>query len=246
MFEKQIDLSTWKGGVTLNVLFDVTGSVAPFLVFITNPDRSVIFYYRVIDKQMVEINLPEHPDQVILFSGHPIKQVLIGDIRITHLDYRFNTDIITPRNYAFSEIQTQVVPFIPGPDGRPSMQPARFLPSEGIKQLSAMVMERMPQPVRVFINEHENGHYFYGRPTPVPEIMAMLSPAEQAYYDGIAQQDEEEADRYAVYKVINDGYNFSNALNAVTDFLSDNYVSKARMEKVFNTIQAEHKNFRYD
>lgn len=244
MNEKLIDLTKWKKGVTLDVIFDLLGLSDPFLIFITNQDKNMLLYDRVVDTAKVQINLPDHGDMVYLYSERPVKQILTGPIRIDKLTYKFNTGIITKRAYPFSAIQTEIVPFIPDENGNLTDQPARFLPDTGLKQVSAYAMQDKPQPVVKFILEHEDGHYYYGRPLPAPKYWSNFSQTDQDMIRKMYQEDEEEADKYAVYNLINQGYNASNMLTSLTNYLSDNDSSSQRMIRVFNDIQAQHKNFR--
>lgn len=246
MVEKLIDLSNFKKGVTLDVQFDFTGQAKPFLIFITNEAKDLIFYYRFFDKNRLSINLPEHTEKIYLYSDKPILQILTRKLQPYQLPYKYNEAIITKRPYKFEDIRTELVDFIPDPKtGLPSNQPARFLPDSGLKQISLSVFKRLPQPTRKFINEHENGHYYYGRPLPPQVYWNKFTPEQQKEFARIYQEDEEEADRYAVYKCINEGYNFSGAFSSVADFLSDSEMSRKRIEKVLNTIKQEHKNLSF-
>lgn len=247
MIEKQIDLSNWPNGVTLDVVFDAGSPVTPFMIFVTALDKKIMLYYRTVNKANVSINLPKHPDQVILMTERPIVSILTGPLRKTPLKYNFNTDIITPRPYPISQIRTEYLNFIPDPEtGLPSDQPARFSPSIGLKQLATGVLNKFPQQVVDFIDEHENGHYYYGRPLPPVDMWRHFSPQVQKALHDAYEEDEYEADRYAMYQLMNKGYNFSNVFNAVNDFLGDNPISRTRIQKMKENIMNEHRNLNYD
>jgi len=250
MNSKTIDLSNFKKGVTLDVDFGFANKVNPFLIFITDPGEEIMYYYRKVDRSKISINLPEHTDQVTIYSEkYPVKTVLISPLRICKMKYCFNNGIVQQRPYSFNEIKEELLPVIAAPKfyngqivGYSYDQPARFLPSAGLIQYNAKVLSTFPQPTRMFIRGHEKGHYYYGRPVPPPSVLQRLSPAEQDHWKKISEEDEREADRYALYSVTNDGYNFSGSLESLTDFLSDNYISKERMKYLYNIINQEHKN----
>ncbi len=250
MTEYSIDLTGKKKGVTLSVDFGFKGEVTPFLVFITDSIGGQMYYYRQVNKGQVSINLPVHSDRINLYSSaYKPKSVLICPLKIYKMDYHFNSPIVQKRPYKFEEIREEYLSFIPMTQNinghifqLPSDQPARFLPSTGLTQFSNSVFEKIPQPVVEFIKRHEKGHYYYGRPLPNQELWKFFTLPEQAQMQQTMLEDEEEADRYSLYSMINDGYNFSGALNSLTDFLSDNYLSKERMKKLYSIISQEHKN----
>jgi len=241
MFKKNIDLRDLPKGATLWVEFDYRGR-DPFLVLVTGPDEKMTYYYRVIDQPSVSINLPVHPRIIVLASTYPVKSILKGPLKIYPIKYNFNTEIITPRSYPFHAIRTEILPFIPDEYGNPSDQPARFAPEEGLRQISASVFQNLPQPVAKFVLEHENGHYFYGRDLPNRDYWGFFPQDQQKNIERMFIQDEKEADRYAAYKLINDGYNFSGALGSLADFLSNNYISQERINDLFEILDREHKN----
>jgi hypothetical protein len=260
MIQKEIDLTGFKDkGVTLYVAFETKGPIDPFYIFISDPTGHDIYYYRQINKPNVMINLPEHSDKVILkvMADHPVQSIIKQPIQITKIKYNPKSNIITPRDYKISDIQTQVLPVISIPqidnngermrnyDGSyimmPTNQPARFMPSIGLKQLSAAILSKYPQPVRQFVIDHEEGHYYYGRNIPSPDVLQLMPQDMQREYQNQLLEDEEAADDYALHKMINDGYNWSGAFTSLTDYLPDNYISNSRINKMFNTIQKYHK-----
>lgn len=246
MNETVIDLTNYPKGATLDIVFNVIGKVAPFLVFITNESKNMVFYNRIIEGPKVSINLPYTIKKVILFSMQPVKQILTGPLRIFKMVYNFNTPIITPRSYTFDQIKTELLPFIPDQYGRPTDQPARFMPSTGQKQISQSVMHAYPAPTQEYISEHENGHYYYGRPLPPVSTWKNFDQATQKKLVQIHGEDEIEADRYAFYKLMNDGHNFSNLYDSVASYLSNNPESLARIKALKNTIINEHKKLGYE
>lgn len=242
MIEQLIDLSSFPNGVTLDVNFNFTGSVAPFPVFILSQDKQTIYYSRMFNTPVLQINLPKHSPKVFLLSGAPIKSILFGPIRIYKIKYKFNNDIIEKRNYGFDKIKVEYLPFIPDQFGRPTNQPARFMPTTGLIQYSDSVLKTYPEPVVAFIQEHEPGHYYYGRDLPPQKLWPLFSPEAIARFKQIHAEDEAEADRFAFYNLINRGYNFSGTWQAVDNYLSDNPETRYRRQQLKNTIINEHKN----
>jgi hypothetical protein len=260
MSVKEIDLSGFKDkGVTLHVAFDAKAPVDPFFIFITNETGDILFYYRKINKANVTINLPVHSDKVLLniAADHAVKSIIQQPIQIDKIKYKPDARILQTRNYPIEAITTQVLPVISIPltdekgndirnyDGSyrmmPTDQPARFMPSIGLKQLSQSIMSKMPQPTRVFVMDHEEGHYYYGRPVPPKEVLKIAPLEYQQEFQKQIQEDEEAADNYALHKLINQGYNYSGVFSSLEHFLPDNYISKQRIQKMFNTIQKYNK-----
>lgn len=246
MKETIIDLSRFLNGVTLDVNFNFTGSVTPFIVFITTEDKKTILYSRMYDKPVLTINLPKHSAKVILFTAAPIKTILMGPLRIYKLDYQHNKNIITPRDYKFSEIKTEYLPYIPDQNGIYTNQPARFMPPTGLKQLSTSVLKTYPQPTQEFVDTHEDGHYYYGQNLPPYKFWKFFTTPEQKRFKEIHAQDEMEADRYAFYNLINKGYNFSNLWDSVNNYLSDNEETRQRRAALKSIIINEHKKLGYE
>lgn len=246
MWERLINLTRHPDGVTLYVTFEEKLIKGPYLVFITNEFKNKLLYQHSPDKSKVMINLPVHGENVILFSQVPVKEITIGPLKIFKIDYKFNKSIVVKRPYKFEQIKQKLVPFIPDENGHPTNQPARFHPTQGIKEVSKSVVSQMPHTVGIFVNHHEDGHYFYGRPLPPMQTWKNYPQYLQSHFWNIFQEDEEEADRYALYKAINEGHNFSNVASAVLNYLSDNKSSYLRAEKLINTIKAEHKNILND
>ena len=54
-------------------------------------------------------------------------------------------------------------------------------------------------------------------------------------------EDEKEADRFALYKFLNDGYNFAGALYSLADNLPSDYISKERIYNIHKEISKIHK-----
>ncbi len=261
MIRHEIDLSNFKGkGVTLYIAFDISGTPDPFYIFITNEKGDITYYYRQINSANVTLNLPVHSDKVILneFADHPVKSVMQRPIQITKIKYTPNKNIVQARNYPIEKIMDQLLPVISipmmNPDGYPvkrpngqvimipTNQPARFMPSIGLRQYSESVLNKFPQPTRVFVGDHEEGHYFFGRNIPAPHVMKQLPLEVQQMYQKDLLEDEEAADDYALHKLINAGYNFSGAFYSLRDFLPESYISSERMKKMYGTIERINKN----
>ncbi len=236
---KEINLKNYKDGVTLIIDFKIESN--PFFVIITDPSGTVTFYYRQFDKGKLKLNLPFHPDVIKVWSkGAAIKDYLIMDIQKFDIPYVPNEKIMVKRPYNFDEIKVQRVPRFRTKGYED--QPAKFYPALGIIQVSDAVMSKMPQPINSYVTNHEYGHYFYGRPCPDQKALSKLSEAERMYYLKRLEEDEMECDRFALYKHINDGYNFSGGLLSLVDTLSPHLLNANRMVNIFNEIKKIHKN----
>lgn len=248
---KILDLKLYKNkGVTVIVTFDKV--TAPFLVVVNDVKSDKTLYYRTYDKSKLTFNLPKHSDTVKLVCNGTakIKSVLFTPIKKFNLKYSFNKDIVVPRNYSLQEIKTVFYPqIIDVIKGQPTVlkTPARFVPALKEKQVSIQQTEHLPEPVLEFILDHEEGHYFYGRPYMPDEVIAKfpITPIEKSrlsqFYKKQIQQDELEADRYALYKFINKGYNFSGALNSLLDNLGNDHFSTQRIASLYSEIDKQHK-----
>lgn len=253
MYTKELDLSKFKStGATLDVVFDITGTPGAFIVLVTNQDADLTYYKRTFNKAKLSINLPVIPQNgiVLLVSGYPIKTVMMGKLRKISIPYQFNKKILQKRPYAFNEIKETILPYIPTTaivNGQaiqmPSNQPARFHPGRGEAEYSEMIFKNLPQPTRVFVREHEKGHYYYGRPIPPPQILQSLSPELQRHYQEQLKEDEQGADDYALHKVLNAGYNFTGALDSLMDHLPDGYISQQRIRAAFNRLNYYNKKY---
>ncbi len=245
--EKVIDLSGKKG---VTIYFKLKNVVRPFFIRITGENGQGIFYYRKFDKRDLQVNLPVHPDRILVsVQGAEIDQYLVSDLKKQNIPYKYNERILVKRPYSVEQITTRTLPIFQRPeyDNQGNVKrmlldisPARFLPSIGEIQYNESICKGLPQPVIDYIGRHELGHYYYGRP--IPQIIEK-GPMKTFYMNQLAE-DESEADRFALYSFINSGYNFSGALLSLTDYLSDNYISKHRMQKQFDEIIKMHKHIK--
>lgn len=245
---QQIDLSRFTKGATIGVQFDAPDHVKPFLIYATGIAGKPVYYQRLNDRGKISINFPDVPEdgQMLLWwSGDlKIKQTWTGPLKIYKIPYKHNEAIKQVRPYKFEEIREVMLPYIPemqeGPNGEKiyveSTQPARFFPATGEAQFSQKVMNDMPIPVQIYVNKHEKGHYYYGRPIPSATMMQKLTWGEQQRYLQQLKEDEMEADRFALYWMINQGYNFTGTLYALTNHLPPNYMSKERILNLYNEI----------
>ncbi len=239
MNTKEIDLRNYKNGVTLIIDFIVDSK--PFFVVITDLSGTVVFYYRKFDKEKLKLNLPYHSDQVKIWSrGAEVRDYVIMNLQKFNLPYVPNTPLIQERPYSFDEIKIMNVPRFKTPGYE--NQPAKFYPNLGVLQQNISVMGKFPQPVNAFVTSHEFGHYFYGRPCPKTEILMRMPPDEKKFYMDRLEEDEKECDRFALYKHINDGYNFSGGLVSLVDTLSPHAFNASRMTSLFDEIKKMHKN----
>lgn len=236
---KTIDLQRYKNkGVTLVVTFDQV--TAPFLIVINDTDTKKTLYYRMYDKPKLTLNLPKHSSFVTLVNDGTakIKDVLISPIKKIQLKYNFNKDLVVPRNYSLNEVKTvyypQIIDYV---NGEPKVlnTPARFIPSLKEKQVSIEQMQHFAQPDEEFVLDHEEGHYFYGRPYLPDDVIRLLpiSTLDKSkmsnHFQKQIQEDELEADRYALYKFLNAGYSFSGAFNSLDKNLGDDHFSTQRV-----------------
>ncbi len=225
-----IDLSGRKGA-SLIIRYECAN--APFALYITDEMENEMFYYRMYDKPVLNLNLPVHSDRIKIhhYGAPKVETVITQPLQLPKLKYVFNEKLIVKRNYPFRAIGYRRV------RGLPFGSPARFLYDQGIIENDIDVMAGYPQPTRAFVNIHETGHYFYGRPVPkkYPESM-------RAHYMKQMEEDECEADRFALYHYLNQGYNFSTAFNSLADFLSPIGINGVRMAKMFQEIKKIHNN----
>lgn len=229
-----IDLSG-KKGVTIHVLFK---NIQPlFFISVTDPSGKIFFYKRQFDKHKLQFNLPVHPEKVVLnVAGADIEKYIVAPIKKLSFKYDHNRNLVQTRNYDVSQIKRQTLPYFLDDQGKLNNSPARFFPHYGVLQYNASIMPHLPQPVAAFVAMHENGHYYYGRPLP-----KQIHPSQKAYYENQLKEDEQEADRFALYQFINQGYNFSGAFQSLADHLSESYISKERIAKLADEIKKMHK-----
>lgn len=239
MVSKIIDLSK-KNGVTIHLTFK--NIVAPFLVAITDVSGQVIFYYRIFDKENLRLNLPKHPEKILLRVDAPVEisNFIVTDLNKQKIKYNFNKEILVKRPYPIESVQFRTVPYLLDNKGNINRSPARFLPSIGMIEFNQSITRNLPQPVNAFIGMHELGHYYYGRPIPI-----QFHKSQRAFYENQLKEDEQEADRFALYNFINEGYNFSGALQSLTDHLSSNYITKQRISTMGEEIKKMHKYIEY-
>lgn len=227
---KIIDLKGFKGATLHLHLKDI---VAPFFIVISGVGDNEIYYIRKYDKNKVEINLPVHPDKIkVDISSGKFQHVLIERLKIYHVPYKFNNNLVVYRSYPISQLKHQYVKHLP------YGSPARFIPGLGLIQENVTITQDLPQPTRFFIRAHETGHYYYG--TPVPD----LSNADQEmkdYYREIEKQDEIECDKFACYQLINKGYNFSTVYHSIKSTLGGTHFNAERIASVYNEIKNMHK-----
>lgn len=250
MDKKIIDTSTvGKDGITMIIDFDNVS--APFLVVVTDEITGKTLYYRYYDKKKLTFNLPVYNKRVKLFvSGNTkIKSVLLTKLKKPNYEYKFNHDIIMQRPYPIEQIKVETLPLFLGvKNGKPYeiTSPARFLPSEAKIQFSAKQTANIPEPLEKFCRYHEEGHYYYGRPYMTREQLAPLNFTSDVKNRLMQQfaanmlQDEKEADRYALYKFLNEGYNFSGSLFSLLDFLPQGYANTQRILSLHDEIKKIH------
>ncbi len=222
-----------KRGVSLIIQF--TNVYKPFAVIIHN-DNGKVLYYRIFNKDRLELNLPVHGEEIMVeVLGDPkIKDILIADMVKPVVAYNFNTDRVQTRDYEIKDIEVIDSPIIE------NGSPARFFPYHGIMEINLMAMNQLPQPVDYFVRSHELGHYFYGAPIPAPEILKTLPVIIQQYFNDELIKDEIEADRFALYQLVNEGYNFSGFLNSLVHYLGPSEMSAQRMIAMDNEINKIH------
>lgn len=244
---KDIDLTKYKGGVTIYFNFKIERN--PFFVLITDPTGIATYYYRKFDKEFLRVNLPKHPNKIkVITNGAVIKDYQIKDIEIIHVAYKHNDKLKQTRKYAFNDIREKWVPVlydtVLGPHGEqiktPNKNPARIFPSHGLMEKSVIGMAKLAQPAQEYVIDHEKGHYYYGRD--IPMNLQKYPRDVQEYYAKRIEEDEMEADRYALHNHINKGYNFSGGLFSLLDNLNDNDVCKRRILNIYNEILKMHKN----
>lgn len=228
-----------KKGVTIHVQFK---NIQPlFFISVTDLSGKVFFYKRQFDKPKLRLNLPMHPDQVVMnVAGAEIDKYVIQPLQKISFQYHHNKDLVQTRNYDIGQIQRQTLPYFLDDKGQLNNSPARFFPNYGVLQYNGSIMPQLPQPVATFVGFHELGHYYYGRP--IPKVIAQ--GAEEFYHNQL-KEDEQEADRFALYNFINEGYNFSGALQSLSDYLSESYISQARIGRLGDEIKKMHKYIDY-
>lgn len=254
---KELDLSKFKKGATLDAIFEIPGGKTnPYLIYVTSEDGKIMYYQRLYDGDKVSINLPKIPESgkvLFLWSGNfPLKQILTGPLRITKIRYVFDEKIKQTRPYKFEDIKEEVLPYIPQTipmSGGQSItiesdQPARFFPPLGVIQYSQKVLSKVPEPVFEFIKSHEKGHYYYGRPMASRNEAQSMSPDQKQEFMKQLEEDEVAADRFAMYDLVNRGYNFTGTLYALTNHLPEGYMSKQRIMKLYNEISNIHKHLK--
>lgn len=89
--------------------------------------------------------------------------------------------------------------------------PARNFTNKGVIE-TGKTFKHFPFPIRLFILCHEVGHFFYA--------------------------DEENADLYACKIFLENGYNKSTALYALTKVLKANIQNKKRVERLFSILKS--------
>lgn len=251
---EQIDLSRFPNGATLDITFNIPEKVAQmFMVFVWAMNGKIL-YHRLNDRARISINLPKIPapgSVVLAWDGSfGIKQKIVGPLRVTRLKYKHNDRIRQVRPYKQEDIRISRLPYIPDavklPNGSTAWiegdQPGRFFPNLGEMQLSDKVLRPMPEPCEQFVIEHEKGHYHYGRPVPPKSELDAMPEAKRRQALEQLEEDEIEADRYAMYNLINSGYNFTSTLYALTNYLPPTYMSKQRILRLYNDINRINKN----
>jgi hypothetical protein len=185
--------------------------VSPFAVFITDETGRQTFYYRIFDKPQLTLNLPVHSQKIYLRH--------IGNPQL-------KSTMIAPLNklnlkYTFNPSKVKKRSYSLAAvtwqkvSGLPYGSPARFFFNTGLMQVDENRMSILPQPVRQFIQCHELAHYYY--------------------------EDEVEADRFALYQYLNQGYNFSTAFNSLFDYLTPSGINVTRILSLFAEIMKLHK-----
>lgn len=251
MDKKIIDTRNFQGeGLTMIVNYSNVKS--PFLVVVTDNDTGNVLYYREYNKPQLTLNLPIHGEFVKLSnSGETkIKSVLLTKLKKPNYKYEFNKDLIVKRPYPIESVKVETLPAFVEKRGNEIVElktPARFLPSVGKIQYSQRQVQNIPQPLKVFLGYHELGHYYYGRPyltrTQInklnftPEVKQKLLNLFQKQM----LEDEMEADRFALYKFLNDGYNFAGALYSLADNLPSDFINKERILNIHKEISKIHK-----
>lgn len=233
--QKIIDLSNFKGGVTLYFHFKNIGNA--FFILIQDENRKETFYKRTYEKEFLQVNLPVHsPRILVIYYGADMESYLVRKIDIYKIPYQINEKLRLQRPYDLSDITIRPVRNLP--EG----SEARFLYNEGIIEWDVDRCADMAQPAFNFILKHETHHYFYGRPIPVPEELRRMPQDLQQYYYDISLEDETECDRGALYACINDGYNFSGIIGGLMDTLHANgHYSASRIIDIHNEITKMHK-----
>lgn len=195
-----------RGRGGITLILIFTSVFCPFLTVIYS-DRGDMIYYRNYDREQLNINLPVHSDFITVS--------IIGNVK---LDKTMIMPLVKPKlTYSFNESKRIHRGYshhdikVVAVDRLPGITPACHLTNCAITLFDKYRVANMPQQIRYFVvNCHEAGH---------------------TYYD-----DEQETDRFGVYKFVNDGYNFSSAMNSLTDFLSPNNFNAQRMISMYNEI----------
>lgn len=192
------------------LLLNFAACVAPFLIIVFTQGKHDVLYYRVNNQQNLRVNLPVHTGVIEL--------VLVDAPKLEHIMTLPLKKPTIPYKFNRELVKDRGYPISQirryKVQRLPGVTPACFFFYRGVMLEDAARMAAMPQQIRSFVRGHELGHYYY--------------------------DDEQEADRFSVYNYINAGYNFSSALNSLTDFLTPNGINANRMLAVHGEICKMH------
>lgn len=232
--QKIIDLSKFKEGVTLYLKFKNIDNA--FFILIQDENRQQTFYKRTYEKSDLTINLPVHSPKIILiYSGAELESYMVGKLNVYKIPLEINEKIRLSRPYDIKDIEIRPVRNLP--EG----SEARFLYNDGIIEYDVDRCAPLDQPTFKFILTHETGHYYYGRPIPVPEELQRMSPELQQYYHDISLEDEKACDDFALRNLINEGYNFSGIINGMLGTLHSSHYNAERILNIHDQILKAHK-----
>lgn len=182
-----------------------------FLVEATDAATGKEYYKRLYDKSRLEFNLPVHPEKICV--------KVYGGPKLDN--YIIGDMKVYQLPYKFNNDKRVYRPYDLGDitfqkvNGLPYGSEGRFLYDFGLMQMDESKLAHYPQPAVQFIQLHELGHYFY--------------------------DDEREADRFALYGFVNQGYNFSGAQNYITETLgTDSHYNVYRILSIWDEINKMH------
>lgn len=206
-----VPLTLQDGPLTLIVRTTGTGG-QPHTVRIIAPrreGRNPIYYERKVADDTININLPVHPKKVILTTEEGrVKDVLQGPLTAPQIPY--------------FDAPTRKAPYEPEDivyEPKWDMEsPARIFSNKPLIQYNPDKINKLPEPIKRFIFMHELAHLYFGKELPLKER-------------------EMKCDTWAAITFLNQGWNLSSAIYALTQVLNRNKVNVARMLKQRDLIR---------
>jgi hypothetical protein len=145
----KLDFKLQKGPVQLTVLLEATRGLN--LVQVLDSQGNT-WFYRLVTESEVIINLPIHPEDVIIVSVNaPILSILQARLIPPKISYVYPPDAKRPYNW--SEIKYIPNPIMNGP--------ARMFTDRPLVEYNPAQLATMSEPVKRFVLIHEHGHNYH-------------------------------------------------------------------------------------